>query len=576
MKRLNNLVVELASHAKLESGDVVKFRTPREGWVFISCEGKKPETRQLRINGRPHPWKSSLAGNLEAMCYLPQGEHVLAVHGKPARRLAIRSIPELLFTKYGYNPFVKDYGPYDWQFLKRYVLPHVNTVIGTGSPEQEAQNREWRSAGGKWIVERGISFDKSARPDAGEVVSAWGGEPGMADPAFDGLLLDEFFSGDDARYPAFAEALRRLGADPKFKGKKLYPYCGSHYPDRNDWGNYNAEDTSNSSVPFWRAAIQSGSRIAWERYLQERHDKEIAKDLIEERIGEKIRLWQKVFPSVQESMIIAFGYMSMGFALNAHPSVDYKVFLDMQFHYLATEPALRGLYGITGWTSGYAEEETLKWTAQLYRHYGIEGNTDLLSKRYGFTYELPHIKNPDFAFNWEGWDVPVNIERNCTVKSIDGYSALQGRWSVTDVGNSVMVVKRSSVRPNAISQPIRHLVPGRLYSVKLISGDYDDFVNGKSEEKLHMLKIGIEGGELVKEKCFQSPLPNHPTTKLEPFGRDHRYWFNLHHLVFRATAKTGKITISDWATPREPGAPVGQSTMYNFVELQPYWTGDEQ
>ncbi|HNZ39891.1 MAG TPA: hypothetical protein PKN69_10200, partial [Candidatus Latescibacteria bacterium] len=163
MKRLNNLVVELASHAKLESGDVVKFRTPREGWVFISCEGKKPETRQLRINGRLHPWKSSLAGNLEAMCYLPQGEHVLAVHGKPARRLAIRSIPELLFTKYGYNPFVKDYGPYDWQFLKRYVLPHVNTVIGTGSAEQEAQNREWRSAGGKWIVERGISFDKSAR-----------------------------------------------------------------------------------------------------------------------------------------------------------------------------------------------------------------------------------------------------------------------------------------------------------------------------------------------------------------------------------------------------------------------------
>jgi len=80
----------------------------------------------------------------------------------------------------------------------------------------------------------------------------------------------------------------------------------------------------------------------------------------------------------------------------------------------------------------------------------------------------------------------------------------------------------------------------------------------------------------MKEKCFQSPLPNHPTTKLEPFGRDHRYWFNLHHLVFRATAKTGKITISDWATPREPGAPVGQSTMYNFVELQPYWTGDEQ
>jgi hypothetical protein len=273
-------------------------------------------------------------------------------------------------------------------------------------------------------------------------------------------------------------------------------------------------------------------------------------------------------------MIIAFGYMSMGFALNAHPSVDYKVFLDMQFRYLATNRAFKGLYGITGWTSGYAEEETLKWTAQLYRHYGIEGNTDLLSERYGFRYELRHIRNPDFAFNWEGWNVPVNIERNCAVRNLEGYSLLQGRWSYTAVGNTVMVVKRSAARPNAISQPVRHLVPGRLYSVKTISGDYEDFVNGRSIEKVHALRIAIEGGDLVPEKCFQCTLPNHNTTSFGPFGKDNKFWFNIHHLVFRATEKTGRITISDWTTPSEPGGPIDQQLMFNFVELQPYWSGE--
>lgn len=573
MRVLNNLVIELASAERLTSGDGLTFRNPREGWVFVSCEHNSVRGATLAIDGQARPWKEGGDGASEAMCYLMPGRHTLAVEGRRVRKVVVRTVPELLFTKYGYNPHIAEYGPYDWQFLRTYVHPHVNAIIGSGAAGHRPEIEEWKRQGGKWIIERGLQWGATDTVTADEAFAAWAAEPGIADPALDGILLDEFFSGDNPKYPAWTKAMEQLASDRQFKGKKLYPYCGSHYPDRNDWGVYDGTDRTNSSVPFWRTVFESGHRVAWERYLQERHDEEVARQLIEERIGEKMRTWQAIFPEAQKSMIIALGYMSMGFALNAHPSVDYKVFLDMQFHYLATNRALKGLYGITGWTSGYAEEETLKWTARLYRHYGIEGNAEPLAERFGYTYLLPHIKNPDFAHNWEGWTVPVNIERNCTVRSIEGYSILEGRWSYTAVGNTVMVVRRSADRPNAVSQPIKHLVPGRLYSVKLISGDYAQFVSGSSAQEKHVLTISIEGGELVPDTCFQAVHPNHPTIKFGPFDRNNRFWFNHHHLVFKATAKTGKITISDWKTPTNAGGPVGQELMYNFVEVQPYFPG---
>ena len=46
----------------------------------------------------------------------------------------------------------------------------------------------------------------------------------------------------------------------------------------------------------------------------------------------------------------------------------------------------------------------------------------------------------------------------------------------------------------------------------------------------------------------------------------YHYW-----RLFRATQPTAKLTISDWSTPNDPGGPVGQELLYNFVEVQPYF-----
>ena len=59
---------------------------------------------------------------------------------------------------------------------------------------------------------------------------------------------------------------------------------------------------------------------------------------------------------------------------------------------------------------------------------------------------------------------------------------------------------------------------------------------------------------------------------------------NYHRLVFRANGPTARLTLCDWADPSTglagsrqagsgqatPGGPVGQETLINFVEIQPY------
>ena len=72
----------------------------------------------------------------------------------------------------------------------------------------------------------------------------------------------------------------------------------------------------------------------------------------------------------------------------------------MQFWLLANDPQLNGLYGLVEYLARYADEEYLRWYAQLCRHYCIEGKKDRFSTD---PYMLDHISNPDFAQSTQSW-----------------------------------------------------------------------------------------------------------------------------------------------------------------------------
>jgi hypothetical protein len=321
-----------------------------------------------------------------------------------------------------------------------------------------------------------------------------------------------------------------------------------------------------------RLIMDSGNRVAWERYMEEQRTEKEALNYLDQGITSELeKYWLTSLPDAVEHTIMTFGnYLSAPPCnLNSDPSVDFKVWMDMQYNLVATDPRFFGLYGLMEWTSGYADEEVVRWVAKLYRHYGIEGKTELLSRSCGYTYKLPHLQNPDFAEGLKGWEVKPAEEGSIASRKFDGFSALQGRYPPSAKGDAFAWMKQSPKAPNLLSQEVKDLIPGRLYSVKLISGDFRELTNGKSQEKRHALQLRLDNVQLVPDRCFVTVMQGSHWAEVKPFDAKNPYWINYHRQVFRAKERTAKLTISDWDNDTEPGS-VGQELAVNDVELQPY------
>jgi hypothetical protein len=122
-----------------------------------------------------------------------------------------------------------------------------------------------------------------------------------------------------------------------------------------------------------------------------------------------------------------------------------------------------------------------------------------------------------------------------------------------------------------VSQAIKHLQPGKLYSLKMVTADYQELQRGKSVEQQHAVSIALDGVTLLPGKSFQHPIASNYAHQLGAFNEQNPAWMNYHFRVFRAIGQTAKLAISDWAGPEAPGGPTGQELMFNFIEVQPYF-----
>src|SRR5207253_7138462 len=76
------------------------------------------------------------------------------------------------------------------------------------------------------------------------------------------------------------------------------------------------------------------------------------------------------------------------------------------------------------------------------------------------------------------------------VKSFPIYGRIEGRFmglgrpaDPEHIGDTFLWMKRSEKGPNTFSQTIKDLEPGRLYSMKMFSCDYQDLVNPKAKTR---------------------------------------------------------------------------------------------
>ncbi len=566
---LNNLVWELLNvEATVErpiSGEY-SVNVPCDRWLFVRITTAEAQDAKVNISLRDQSgvtpialYPGHLPNTLEGMRFVKAGRYGLQVTSDKAnlKQVVVRAVPEIQHSRYPTSvPYIDQGVRYDWEFLERHILPHVNTIITSGPSDDDIRHLEkWKQRGGKVIVytgRPGLHGKKELEASPEVCANYWAGQAGYTLTFSDGILVDEFYHNEDPAYPVYTEAVKLLNA--RFPGKAFYPYAAGRF------------GKDQGSIPFAQACIDGGGYPCWEAYIAEWPTIKLALNRLRQYPYEHLISFEEKLPGVTKKLIWVFGVFSFPWPYaDGYAHVNYNAYLDMQFQLIATHPALFGLGGMHIWRSGYCDEERLRWFGRLFRHYALEGATTRLGSD---PYLLTHIENPDFAEGLKGWEVSLAHEGSVFATAEKGFGKFIGRYYRGP--DSFLVTRRDPEKPNVIRQVVRHLEPGRLYSIKMFTGDYGAFQRGESVRTLHAVSLEIQGAATLSGQRYRYQQAFPTREKLGPFTGDRPFWLNYHWLVFRATAPTAELVISDWKSPEEPGGPQDQTLLYTFVEVKPY------
>jgi hypothetical protein len=587
-RKLNNLVSELLEvSSSSETRMPLRFTRESDGWVFISLcshgDGKASIILDNQTIAENVVFQDMKRGSRhEAMHYMTKGAHTIAVECKgetKVEKLVVKAIPELIHCGLGFNPQIKSYGLYDMEFLKKDILPNVTTLIVPNNitlPESVIE--DWHRQGKKFVAEVGI--DSQART-AEEHFKYWTSFYEKT-PFLDGIIIDEFIVNrpvsewvetmtaerlarmekEREQYKACGEAIRRIRADERYNNKMVYTYIG---------GSGKKLNQEIIGTNFVRTILDCGYRVALERYLHEMSSEKGSQDALR-TFREGIADWERKEPGVKKQMVIAFGLFSMPpGGINKQPNVDYHVWMDQQMNLVANHPDLSGIGGLEWWTSLLADEETVRFVGKLYRHYAIDGKTEMFTRDSLF---LTHIQNSDFEKGINSWTLHPAEQGSIAAKSFPRYGRIEGRYmglgrpaDPEHIGDTFLWMKRSEKGPNTFSQTIKNLEPGRLYSMKILSCDHNDLVNPKAkkldEANKFIGSVTLEGVELDPKRSFTEIYSSSPEPKIP-------VWITYHWKVFRAKSTSASLVVSDWPNEGQAGLGFGQEQTFNFLEIQPY------
>jgi hypothetical protein len=547
-RRLNNLAVEVLAQPLKATGAAQRFEfsTVRDGWVFIKVETTAPEPAlDVRLGTRDAVVTATTARR-EAFRELPRGTHSLVVKGAGSGgKVVVRAIAEVFNYPACGSSQIPQNGLYDWDFHVRHVFPAVTTLNGGAIPEEH--RAEVRRMGLRWLANVGTTEPK----DAADLVKRMSDSPGMTAPMYDGFTNDEQFFGSPALVP-YTEALRLV---PNPENRLIYTWIV---------GKPGMPGVHNDFISAALNVSRGRGRLLFEIYCHSRPSEQDATNYLNDRLADTMTRLSEYFPKAAAGTGLVLGNFNQIpiISLDVNPEVDYKYYLDMQLHLIATDPACKDL-ALTGyWGSYYDDEELYRWSMRLLRHYCVEGHTEMLSPTYGYRYAPGHLSNCDFANGLKGWTAdPADGVR---AASFSGYGrSSEGRWGADGgAGDTFCVFKRGAGGPSTLTQTATGLTPGKVYTLQFITADYKDMVAHKVDPKEHRLSAVLgTGAELIPAKSYVYVDRRTAGAK----ANDTNVRINLHHIRFRATGTSLKVTFTDAAA--EPGT----ETALNYVMLKPYF-----
>lgn len=570
----NNLVWELLNEVPgaVDGQRIFTFSSPKTRWLRFGAEvdaGSGAVRVSVDPAGRRRAELVFEAGERAtkyAMCFLPAGDARLIVQAEGSARvdrLVARSIPEIFHHKLLGGPKPIGLSPETIGFMKEHVLANINTFVGPlhhAAIQDNAPSsyRRLRSIHAKGTPDIGKPYFQS-KDEAYEYITE---SDAIHNEFADGIIFDEF-TGSSAQAAYYADAFDRIRSEEKYKDKLIYAYIATLHGDDN-------------GRKFVQAIMDAGGSLVWERYLATRSSESAAREYLRQTLAKEANAYREKCPGSIDRLTPLFGYYTLagGHLNNSTPTVNYLTYLDMQFNMVANHPVFWGTYGLGGYGSSYADEETTRWFMKLHRHYGIEGKTGPATND---PYRSGHIENPDFLYGTEGWSLDPAEAGSIRPGFRRGIGHLQARKARIE-GSSFLVTRRSDKGPNRFSQEIKGLEPGRLYSFQMFTGDNESL----SRIETHGVTIRFEGATVLPEKSYMYLVCNPPWGSYPPYSKENPAWMNYHYRVFRAESGTARLIVSDYGCDAAPAfidiigvdlpaGPIGQEIFYNFITVKPYY-----
>ena len=554
---LNNLVTQVVVAENL-SGDAThafNVTNPRNGWLFFRITAQTGRSGSVRVSipgsGAANAGALEAIGygtsekrTAESMRFMVKGDHVIHLEMSDAdvARFEVRLIPVIVYERMvGSFRAMEGFPEYDYKFLERCgMLDSVNTI---GTYDGWQWMGKWQRRGRHAIR---ISGGVSGLGSEDRAFQQW--DSGMVNPGgVDGQIIDEFFPKLKKHFPMWAKAFRRLRQKYPDKLCLLYTAGG-------------ADSLRELIEPL------ADLDFYWTPEEQVYETRKTHEEIVEHGFG---RTWitgfqdEGYFPNISEQTVHSIGIFSgpsHGKCNDdVYPDRSWKVLRELHFHELATHPLHKNAAGIDMYQSTLCQEEYLRWMAKLCRHYAIEGSTQRLTSD---RYELNHIQNPDFARGFADWALEPAESGSIVLRNLKGYGMkVQGRHG--HAGDDLLCMKRNAEKPNVIRQEIRHLEPGRFYSVTMYTADLGNL----HERQIHQVGLMVRGR--VREHPDETIQSAWRHDAAQEFGNKPTY-SNYHRIVFRAQEETAELVISDWRNASVLTGPIAQEMMFNFVQVEPY------
>ena len=542
-RRLNNFVTELF-RGEVKAGPV-RYMNPRTGWVW--CELKPSSGGDPVVEMRNFP-----AGE---RTYAASADGFLRIHA--VKTLLGSSVPSPL-------------GCYDWKrytyggaWYMKHEFPLLNTCFAYGfTPE-----KPWAGT----------------YKDAGRII---GPEIGISGEAFASAAILRSHVTDSAAF--------RAGLDIEVDEHAILNSRTAHYVTAEEL--WKVVDRPSAVNIFWSdimnnvffdkaglaseiAAIANTGRgrgmLFSETYFSGLDDWTAAARQVE-HYADVIDSLRKISPMAPSALLLCFGgYIEQGGWNNySSPYVDMKVLYDHFMHCIATDPRFAEVGG-TGLTAQHHfDEEMMRWFLMAFRHYFLEGKTELLSPKFDFTYRPGHLSNADFENGLEGWKALPADGGAIVATNVAGYALkYQARKDVPDgYGDTLACFTRSAVRPNLLVGRLTGLRPGRLYSVMYYANDPAELADPGSVGMDFPFAVAVRRGEAVPSHAYKRQWP--PDRQPDGFrlGSKTKYPIRITgHFLFRATSEEDDLVFSDWTSSTRGGAAAGRQTYLNGVRVRPYY-----